>query len=193
MTAQAPDRVLYLNKNFVLAGISEDELWSPEARFTDREALCTGCYRGYIATYRVHDDALELHELKLSHGQSSMRKPPPLGGREPTPFDQEPFGFFNWTYTDIGMRLDYSGGLLLADGFIQKLYVHMGFHPAWKYKHVHELVFDNGRLVDAFDRSRQMVEIRKEFKNKPLKPSRELDSETIRSWIEGTFSRKYER
>lgn len=39
-----------------------------------------------------------------------------------------------------------SGGLLLGEGFIQELYVHMGFHPAWKYLHVIELIFEGGQL-----------------------------------------------
>ena len=45
----------------------------------------------------------------------------------------------------------------LADGFIQNLYVHMGFHPAWKYREVHELLFEDGRLLHAQDRSAAMA------------------------------------
>lgn len=193
MTAQVPDYVFYLDKKFTLAAISDGELWVPEAESINPEPVCSACWRGYLATYRVHNDVLELHELKLSYGQLSKGKPPPVGGRKPKRADDDETMGFNWTYPEIGMQLDYSGGLLLADGFIQELYVHMGFHPAWKYKHVHELVFENGRLAGAFDRSRQMAEFRQDLKDKPMQPSGDLDRATLTKWIERTFSRKYGR
>ena len=46
---------------------------------------------------------------------------------------------FNNQYADVNYPIAYTGGLLLARGFIQKLYEHMGFHPAWKYEQVIEL------------------------------------------------------
>ena len=66
----------------------------------------------------------------------------------------------NNLYVGVNMRLDYTGGLLFARGFLQELYVHMGFHPAWKYTGVVELAFDNGVLQRQFDRSERMAEIR---------------------------------
>ena len=32
--------------------------------------------------------------------------------------------------------------MLACEGFIDALYVHMGFHPAWKFEHVEELIFE---------------------------------------------------
>ena len=36
----------------------------------------------------------------------------------------------------------------------------MGFHPAWKYEEVHELVFESGILESESDLSSRMAEIR---------------------------------
>ncbi len=74
-------------------------------------------------------------------------------------------------------------------------YVHMGFHPAWKYKRVVELVFDAGVLKQEFDRSERMAEIR-EMVSKSLK--KESSSETppeeeIKKFVERAFDRSYRR
>ena len=44
--------------------------------------------------------------------------------------DNGSYAIFDAVYERIGHEIGYTGGLLLADGFIQELYVHMGFHPA---------------------------------------------------------------
>lgn len=49
-----------------------------------------------------------------------------------------------YEFKDVPIPL--SGGLLLGEGFIQELYAHMGFHPAWKCLHVIELIFEGGQL-----------------------------------------------
>jgi hypothetical protein len=68
---------------------------------------------------------------------------------------------FNNHYEGLDYPLDYTGSLLIADGFIQALYVHGGFHPAWKFERVLELVFDAGRFVEVVDRSERMAEVRR--------------------------------
>jgi hypothetical protein len=51
--------------------------------------------------------------------------------------------------------------LLITAKFVDKLYGHMGFHPSWKYKVVHELEFtDGGRLVSGTDRSDENAALR---------------------------------
>lgn len=54
--------------------------------------------------------------------------------------------------------IPFSSGLLLGDGFIRELYVHMGFHPAWKFERVVELIFEGGQLTRSHDRSEQLAE-----------------------------------
>lgn len=63
--------------------------------------------------------------------------------------------------------MDFTGGILVADGFIHNLYVHMGFQPAWKYETVFELTFSQGTLLDTTDVSRQMAGLRDAMTRQP--------------------------
>ena len=84
-------------------------------------------------------------------------------------------------------------GLLIAADFIRDLYVHMGFHPAWKYEVVLELIFEHGRLTREFERSDEMAEIRSRF----LTSRGRYDAETmpsreeIEKFVERAFDRRY--
>lgn len=63
-------------------------------------------------------------------------------------------------YHSLNELIPFSGGILAARDFIQEHYVHMGFHPVWKYRSIRELVFDSGALIVDNDRSIQMAELR---------------------------------
>lgn len=96
-------------------------------------------------------------------------------------------------YENLGHPQTYTGGLLLATGFIRALYVHMGFHPAWKYEKVVELMFEGGMLQKACDRSAEMAELR----NLVLAQAEHGDARarrsdaSIRKFIERAFDRRY--
>jgi len=85
----------------------------------------------------------------------------------------------------------FSGGLLLGHDFIQELYVHMGFHPAWKFRQVHEVLFENGQVVKAADRSAEMAEFRAMVANRPLEPTNVENRVEIERWVERCFSLDY--
>jgi hypothetical protein len=65
----------------------------------------------------------------------------------------------------------------------------MGFHPAWKYREVHELVFEKGKLLSATDRSDEMAEFRRGMQERGI--GRDPDPDQIEQWIERCFDRKY--
>ena len=75
----------------------------------------------------------------------------------------DPYAHFTFSdnYHNLGLPQQFSGGLMLRDGFIHELYEHMGFHPAWKFEEVIELIFSEGVLTAARDRSADMEKIRK--------------------------------
>ena len=83
---------------------------------------------------------------------------PIINGIEPTAA-QTKYDEFNNHYKGLNFNLEYTGRVLLANEFIENLYEHMGFHPAWKYSTVIELVFDNGYLTAEYDCSERMAEI----------------------------------
>jgi hypothetical protein len=69
----------------------------------------------------------------------------------------------------------------------------MGFHPAWKYATVYELIFEGGVLIEESDRSKEMARIRERFQQQPLSPGSRAPDEAIHAWIEQTFNRNYQR
>jgi hypothetical protein len=85
----------------------------------------------------------------------------------------------------------FTGGFLIASGFMDEFYVHMGFHPAWKYKKVHELIFEKGHLVQASDKSQKIAEIRSKMRNLELSPMPGASLDEFSEWINNCFSRDY--
>ena len=102
----------------------------------------------------------------------------------------------SWESCDFvvdGLRevVPFTGGLLLGDDFIQEMYVHMGFHPAYKFRVVHELVFDAGQLTGEYDRSDQMAEFRDMLSSRSLKPDSQAPRAEVEAWIKRCFSLEY--
>jgi hypothetical protein len=188
MTAQFNDVFLHHNRKYALAGISEGELFDVALLGLKPVASCSACWRGYVAEFGLADNRLVLATL---HVNLKTRPGPLANGVAPrTSEDKHPI--FDNHYEGLDYHLEYSGGLLLADGFIDKLYVHMGFHPAWKYQRVHELVFDAGILKAEFDRSERMAEVRKAIEAMPKDNSGGMPSRNeIATFIDRAFDRSY--
>jgi len=90
------------------------------------------------------------------------------------------------------LATNFTGGLLIANGFVRELATNMGYHPFWKYTRVIELVFQDGILLSATDKSSIGKEIREKhlvpgFLNKPSLS----DDEAVKKWIEASFSQCY--
>jgi hypothetical protein len=198
MTAQFNDMFRYGNKKYSLAGISEGEIFDISTLGLNPVMASTACWRGYQAVFAVVSSRLVLDSLyvnlQIPGGGSNRQREagPAINGVSPSP-PREGFGFFNNHYVGLNYPLKYTGGLLLADGFIESLYVHMGFHPAWKYKTVVELVFEAGVLSGEFDRSEQMAKVRDEIiKANNKEGSRKVSSEEeISQFVKRAFNRRY--
>jgi hypothetical protein len=137
---------------------------------------------------------LTLDELSLGLGNEETAttregQGPLLSGHRPT---YEPKSFTGHIkYSSLAAPMPFSGGLLLADGFIRELYVHTGFHPAWKFREVHELLFEEGRLVREIDCSQALAQVRELLSRQPLGPDASSTKEEISAWIAKTFSLDY--
>jgi hypothetical protein len=201
MTAQISDRFRYRQREYDIAGISEGELFDPSLLDLKPAGTCSACWRGYQAVFAIRDsrlvlDALHVNLIRPGEGKNLYEHEvgPVINGVTPSP-QREDYDRFNNHYEELNYHLEYSGGLLLADGFIESLYVHMGFHPAWKYESVVELVFDAGLLKEELDRSERMAEIR-EMVSKCQKKgsSTEMPTENdIKQFVERAFDRRYRR
>ena len=91
-------------------------------------------------------------------------------------------------------RLGPRGGVDMRPTLLRvltDLYVHMGFHPAWKFKKVYELLFQSGTLTHAHDRSAQMRAFREEMKDRNLGPQNPDDHNSIEAWVKKSFSLDY--
>jgi hypothetical protein len=191
MTAQIQDRFELRGKPYALAGVRGGDLFVPQHVGITPQMLSTACWRGFDCLYAVTEVALELRELNigLSDQDAERAQRGELPGFEGlTPIVD---GFSGFSFRNLTKCVPFTGGVLLADGFLRELYVHMGFHPAWKYREVHELLFEDGRLLHAYDRSAAMGELRAKLTRDPLQPGAKASRDDIARWVEDTFSLDY--
>jgi hypothetical protein len=196
MTAQINDAFLYRGDSYALAGISEGELIDVHAFGIKPAMATTACWRGYQAFFTLAESRLILDALYVNlireGGKYEREAGPAINGVMPA-CSKEGKGFFNNLYEGLHHPISYSGGLLIAQGFIHDLYVHMGFHPAWKYERVMELIFEKGMLKATFDRSEPMAVIRKKIIASKAEndADRKPTQNEIARFVERAFDRKY--
>jgi hypothetical protein len=186
MTAQIADQVEYRRLDHAIAGHNGTDLFEPADHGLKPVGSCTACWRGFVCCYRVADGALLLDKLCVS-----QRTPAPeLFGIAPKKPESRP-SFFDVVYERLAHPVPYTGGLLLGRDFIQELYVHMGFHPAWKFREVHELIFEKGMLTQASDRSQEIAGFRAEVSERALEPGHGASRREIERWVARCFSQQY--
>ncbi len=196
MTAQINDIFRFRDCEYTIAGISEGELFDPAALDLKPVMASTACYRGFQAVYAILDGCLILADLHIQLVEETWKygrkQGPTINNITPTG-QRERFDFFNNHYEGINLPLKYSGGLLIVRDFIRELYVHMGFHPAWKYQRVIELSFRGGVLSNEFDRSEKMAEFRRMFANAGAdqRPNQNPSTNEIREFVRRAFDRTY--
>jgi hypothetical protein len=168
MTTQFGDTVRYRGRAFALAGVSGEGLFAPVAAGAPPAATSTANWRGYRCTYAVAGDRLRLEAVRLGlpgpelalvrrgQGRSLFGVPPRL--------DE---GLEAWlmgapvVYAGLGAPVLYTGGVLLGDDVILRLCGGGGVPAAWKYRAVHELVFEEGALREAHDLSAAAADFRR--------------------------------
>jgi hypothetical protein len=162
VTAQASDSVTYAGEVYQLAGWTGEGLFDPLAYGLDLIPTTTANWRGFVAHYAVVGDRFLLTSLtdvgiQGAIDEESMRElAPDIDGRRAT-----------WkprvVYENMDLPIPFTGKLLIGRDFLRDLYVHMGFHPAWKFEHVMELVLADGILQAAEDISEQVAQSRREI------------------------------
>jgi len=184
MTAQIHDSFLFQDQNFSLVGVNGESLFHPTEYGMQPLPRITSCWRGFVCTYKTHSGELLLDSLQINlQGEGLVLN----NTRSVFPAK----GMFNNVYDHIDLHMDFTGGILIAAGFIQQLYVHMGFHPAWKYETVSELTFSHGHLLETRDVSLQMSELRQKMTDQPLSLGTNASGPEIDEWIASTFKRSY--
>ncbi len=69
-------------------------------------------------------------------------------------------GYADYEVTELAVNIPFNGGILAGRDFIPELYVHIGIHPPYKYREVKELIFSDGTMVSAIDRSEDAARLR---------------------------------
>lgn len=184
MTAQIPDTLLLQDQKLSMVGVNGSGLFDPLQYELQPLPRITSCWRGYVCTYKTLHNRLLLATLEVNLGHTGQ----PLNDIQPA-FSHE--NTFDNTYREVDLQIDFTGGILAASDFIHDLYVHMGFHPAWKYRNVFELVVSHGNVIETRDVSARMQEIRDEMLKSPLEPGAEATKEQIEKWIASTFRLDY--
>jgi len=202
VTAQIEDVFCYRGREYAVAGTSEGEPFNPVLFGLRPAALWTLCWRGYQAVFGIVESRLVLDTLHVNlvppgvnlvlPGEGYRRQEgPAINGVAPHYLKGDLL--FNNTYEGVNYHLEYTGGFLLAEGFIDDLYEHAGFQAAWKYERVVELLFDAGLLQQEFDRSEQIKEARRKIlelwdeKGSGGSPS----ADEIARLVGGAFARSY--
>lgn len=192
MTAQIPDSVEFGATTYSIAGVAGDGLFEPLHHGIRPIPLHTACHRGFVCRYSVRDERLRLVHLEIgiervTDDARARRRAPTLFGVAPVADEARTAA----TYEGLDEPIAFTGGLLCGHGFVQDLYVHMGFQPAWRYETVVELVFREGVLRSATDHSAEMLRVRNELAaGERADPDGRGD---LRRWIGRTFSLDYER
>lgn len=135
--------------------------------------------------------ARKQHYVKLQIIKNSACGPAIHGVYPVPPESRHDSGAFSDHYYDVGLPMPFSGGLLICDGFILELFTHMGFHPAWKYEEVKELLFRDGLLTQIRDRSDEMKKMRESLVDADEEKMDRQSLEDLASWIESSFDRRY--
>ena len=184
MTGQIPDEVRYEGCRYALTAVDGGDLFDPAAHGVQAGPLSTACWRGFICTYSVEDGRLILERVEI--GQSpEQREVPTLFGIQARTATAGAFHPGALVYRQLAAPVDFPGRLLIAAGPAEVGYLNMGFRPAWLYHRVYELVFHQGRLTSAHDRSAELAEVRRLLGSDGVKPR---SDEPTGAWIERAFS-----
>jgi hypothetical protein len=183
MTAQASDQFEFNTNEYAVAGIKGGPLFNPADYDLRPIASNSACIRGVLCKYAIREGRLILHELFINTDE----RPAAIKGCQPLAVQ----GFFDYAYRKMRLPIPFTGGLLIGRDFLQDLYVRMGFAPAWKFRDVRELLFKNGKLTAAKNRSVQMRHFREEMSHPDLGPDDPDNRQSVEAWIKRTFSLDY--
>jgi len=157
MTGQISDTFIFKTKMYSLIGIMGEDLFYPFKYGMIPEMLNTACYQGYYSTYEIKGSNIFLQQLTIREKNGNY---PPIDGVYPEKKE------FEANYRDLNLIIPFNGKLRLAKGFINDLYIHMGFQKASAFKKVFDLTVEEGLIIDVSDRSKEAKEKRGAFKKK---------------------------
>lgn len=159
MTTQATDSLAYAGDDWSIEGSVGHGMFRLKDHGIEGNMSATSCYRGYIAAYRLADEdkILRLAEVTLTHDfKWEGGDTPPLFGAV---LQKHHVG--GWPiYLNLSQPVHFSGGLLIATDYRREWRDLNAAYPALGFAIVHELLFHDGVLQTAADRSAEFRALR---------------------------------
>jgi len=154
MTTQGHDRCDFGGATHALCASAGEGRLRASSFGIQARAPHTANHRGYHMRYAVDESALRLREFQVTTNLCP-EEAPRIEGRVP---EREHFGLI---YRDLDQPVTFTGGMLLGSGLRPGDPISIMPLP-WNYDRVLELLFEQGRLVDAFDRSAELERMRRD-------------------------------
>lgn len=156
MSAQLPDRMVFQGKEYDVITSFPPKLFNPISWGLKPASPHGACLRGTILTYEVKEGVLYLKDLRYWTKQSTLSGlVPGVPSKE-----EETGGCIGYLYSNINAVIPWSGEIVIGRSFLWPLLLPRGFQPAWKYKEVSRLLFEEGSLRAFGDVSRSMARLR---------------------------------
>lgn len=202
MTAQISDRFEYHECEFDITDISDNQSFDLSFLNLSPSMTSTACWNGYQAVFGISNDKLVLNSLyvnliqKDQEGRDRRLEGHAINGVAPRPDRRAPPSIyyeeeFNNYYYDLALPLDFTGGMLVADGFVKEGWGYSGFASAWHYEVVFELIFEAGKLRAELDHSVVMASIRDKVLPRRSDLSWSEQHELVQQLADTSLSRKY--
>jgi hypothetical protein len=192
VTEQSRDAIIHAGVAYDIAAISGAGLFDPSGRGFHPFASTTACRRGFRCTYATASGTLTLDRLSINHRDADRSASPiRLEGRESAVRQDgagSPSRDFTHEFTDVGLIVRFTGGLIIGRDVGRELLAYRALHPAWRYRVVLEILVDDGAITAAVDVSERMADIRRRAAAIDASGAGEAE---IRSWIGQCFSRRY--
>lgn len=193
MTAQINDIFSYEENDYGVSAIEfPGRFFSIKRLGIAPVSLHSACWRGYIATFSIHNGKLILNALDTNNGNGAAQAVAINGVMPeitiPERLSKDYSEWRDWQYHDVNKLIRYTGRVMITDDFIHERYIHMGFQSPLSYRKVIELSFDKGRLTGASDLSETVANLRETQEME----SRESQLARLPLWIEDCFDLGYD-
>jgi hypothetical protein len=173
MTLQITDTCIYKRKRYHLLKTSGSGLFYPSDHGIKTEYISTACWRGFHCCYTIKKSELFLTTVHLGLDYfDKVTDAIVLFGRKPERYmesykqyrsrkcEQVLQESSDYRIDGICEPIGFTGGILLGSDLVSGYSVAMHY-PVYVFQTLHEVIFENGKVVAIFDRSKEMEEIRR--------------------------------
>jgi hypothetical protein len=208
MTEQIKDQVVYKKKTRCLSACTGKGLFNPSKHGIKPEIMSTACHRGFHCQYEIIHSKLLLTQFYINLNERDLDR---VAKGKLTIFNQVPKRYTqsgsslnlhtnevktsweSWDFKveEIEEPISFTGGFLLGFGDIPEINARFVFYPGYNFQTVHELILEEGKLLEEHDRSSQMAEFREMILNGSLNSNTKASRKEIEKRFRQCFRLKY--